>query len=188
MGDSTSFIQCARLEDLATIPRSKKERILRVPEGDIGCLNVRVEGHEYLVIRTHQFGIQVCRLDIEDLTPAARLIQAIKEFFTHRVADFFQLRGVGSRSYRIGKTVESWLRFPDGQENAKGPPRILSPTVSIQTPGKRTTEAQSDYVADHLGNHGTRPAAQIQISPVCKPLSDRDYAWRNGLLHQLLDR
>ncbi|QKS64477.1 hypothetical protein [Cupriavidus gilardii] len=185
MGDSTSFIQCARLEDLATIPRSKKERILRVPEGDIGCLNVRVEGHEYLVIRTHQFGIQVCRLDIEDLTPAARLIQAIKEFFTHRVADFFQLRGVGSRSYRIGKTVESWLRFPDGQENAKGPPRILTPTVSIQTPGKRTTEAQSDYVADHLGNHGTRPAAQIQISPVCKPLSDRDYAWRNGLLHQL---
>lgn len=185
MGDSTSFIQCARLEDLATIPRSKKERILRVREGDIGCLNVRVEGHEYLVIRTHQFGIQVCRLDIEDLTPAARLIQAIKEFFTHRVADFFQLRGVGSRSYRIGKTVESWLRFPDGQENAKGPPRILTPTVSIQTPGKRTTEAQSDYVADHLGNHGTRPAAQIQISPVCKPLSDRDYAWRNGLLHQL---
>ncbi|USE80677.1 hypothetical protein NDR89_13030 [Cupriavidus gilardii] len=184
MGDSTSFIQCARLEDLATVPRSKKERLLRVPEGDVGCLNVRVEGHDYLVIRTHQFGIQVCRLDIEDLSRATRFIQAIKEFFTHQVADFFRLRGVGSRSYRIGKTVESWLRFPDGQENAKGPPWILTPTVSIQTPGKKTTVAQSDYVADHLGNHGTRAAAQIQISPVCKPLSDGEYAWRDGLLRQ----
>ncbi|XQU69680.1 hypothetical protein OJJOAM_002411 [Cupriavidus sp. H18C1] len=89
MGDRTSTIKCARLEDLATIPRSEKEPLLRVREGDIGYLNVQVEGHEYLVTRTGQFGVQVCRLDIEDLPLATRFFQAIKEFFTHRVADFF---------------------------------------------------------------------------------------------------
>ncbi len=186
MGDSTSFIQCARLEDLATIPRSKKERILRVREGDIGCLNVQVEGHEYLVIRTHQFGIQVCRLDIEDLTPAARLIQAIKEFFTHRVADFFQLRGVGSRSYRIGKTVESWLRFPDGQENAKGPPLMATPSITIDVPGHRTTESESDYVHDHLANHCPRRAREIAVPTASRPLSDRDRVWRDNAACRLV--
>ncbi|MCD9123000.1 hypothetical protein [Cupriavidus sp. UGS-1] len=186
MGDSTSFIQCGRLEDLATIPRSKKERILRVREGDIGCLNVQVEGHEYLVIRTHQFGIQVCRLDIEDLTPAARFIQAIKEFFTHRVADFFQLRGVGSRSYRIGKTVESWLRFPDGQENAKGPPLMATPSITIDVPGHRTTESESDYVHDHLANHCPRRAREIAVPTASRPLSDRDRVWRDNAACRLV--
>lgn len=185
MGDRTSIIECARLEDLATIPRSQKEPLLRVRQGDIGYLNVLVEGHEYLVTRTHQFGIRVCRLDIEDLPRAARFFQAIKEFFSHQIADFFQLRGVGSRSYRIGKTVESWTGFADGQEKAEGPPSVLTPTVSIQTPGKKTTEGQSNYAAVHLANHGTRPAGKIKISTACKPLSERDYAWRNGLICRL---
>lgn len=185
MGARTSTIKCARLEDLATVPRSEKEPLLRVREGDIGYVNVQVEGHEYLVTRTGQFGVQVCRLDIEDLPLATRFIQAIKEFFTHRVADFFQLRGVGSRSYRIGKAVESWTGFADGQEKAEGPPSVLAPTVSIQTPGKKTTEGQSNYAVVHLANHGTRPAGKIKISTACKPLSERDYTWRNGLLCRL---
>lgn len=182
MGDKASIIECARLEDLATVPRSQKQPLLNVDKDDIGFLNIRVEGHDYLVTRTHQFGIQVCRLDIHDLPLATRFFQAIKEFFTHKVADFFQLRGVGSRSYRIGKTVESWTRFPDGQEKAKGPPTVLAPTITIQTPCKKTTEGQSDYVVDHLANHGTRPAREIKISSACKPLNARDYAWRNHLL------
>lgn len=185
MGDRTFTIKCARLEDLATIPRSEKEPLLRVRKGDIGYVHVQVEGHEYLVTRTQQFGVQVCRLDIEDLPLATRFFQAIKEFFTHRVADFFQLRGVGSRSYRIGKAVESWTKFADGQEKAEGPPNVLAPTVSFQTPWKKTTKAQSNYVVAHLGNHGTAPASKIKISEARQPLSDRDYAWRNGLLCQL---
>ncbi|MBO4121571.1 hypothetical protein J5T34_12625 [Cupriavidus gilardii] len=185
MGDKASIIECARLEDLATIPRSQKQPLLNVDKDDIGFLNIRVEGHDYLVTKTHQFGIQVCRLDIYDLPLATRFFQAIKEFFTHKVADFFQLRGVGSRSYRIGKTVESWTRFPDGQEKAKGPPTVLAPTITIQTPCKKTTEGQSDYVVDHLANHGTRPAREIKISSACKPLNARDYAWRNHLLCRL---
>ncbi|MCG5260765.1 hypothetical protein EM868_11890 [Cupriavidus gilardii] len=185
MGDRIFTIKCARLEDLATIPRSEKEPLLRVREGDIGYVNVQVEGHEYLVTRTHQFGVQVTRLDIEDLPLPARFFQAIKEFFTHQIADFFQLRGVGSRSYRIGKAVESWTGFADGQEKAEGPPSVLTPTVSFQTPGRRTTEGQSDYAVVHLANHGTRPAGKIKISTACKPLSERDCAWRNGLLCQL---
>ncbi len=185
MGDRTSIIECARLEDLATIPRSQKQPLLNVDKDNIGFLNIRVEGHDYLVTRTHQFGVQVCRLDIDDLPLAKRFFQAIKEFFTHKVADFFQLRGVGSRSYRIGKAVESWTEMPDGQEKAKGPPTILTPTLTYQTPGKRITVGQSDYVADHLGNHGTRPASAIKISSACKPMSKRDYAWRNHLLCRL---
>lgn len=185
MGDRTSITECARLEDLATIPRSQKDSLLNVNQEDIGYLNVRVEGHDYLVIRTKQFGVQVCRLDIEDLPLATRFLQAIKEFFTHQVADFFQRRGVGTRSYRIGKAVESWTGFADGQEKAKGPPMVLTPTFTIQTPGKKTTDGQSDYVADHLGNHGTRPAREIKFSPACKPLSARDYAWRHHLLCRL---
>ncbi len=137
MGDRTTTIECTRLEDLATIPRSQKQALLNVKENDVGYLNVRVEGHDYLVIKTKQFGVQVSRLDIEDLPLATRFFQTIKEFFTHQVADFFQLRGVGTRSYRIGKAVESWTKMPDGQEKAKGPPTILTPTLTYQTPGEK---------------------------------------------------
>ncbi|ESJ20592.1 hypothetical protein B551_0209580 [Cupriavidus sp. HPC(L)] len=185
MGDRTSTIECARLEDLATIPRSQKQALLNVEENDVGYLNVRVEGHDYLVIKTKQFGVQVSRLDIEDLPLATRFFQTIKEFFTHQVADFFQLRGVGTRSYRIGKAVESWTKMPDGQEKAKGPPTILTPTLTYQTPGKRITVGQSNYVEDHLGNHGTRPAQEIKISSARKPLSRSDYAGRDHLLARI---
>ncbi|TWG89264.1 hypothetical protein L602_000100001540 [Cupriavidus gilardii J11] len=175
MGNAVrAVVDCARLEDLATLAKSEKIALLGIEEKKTGSLTLRVEGKEYLVTRCAERGIHVCRLGIDDLPRSKRFRQAITEFFTHQVFDFFRLRGVGTRSRRIAKIVEGWTRFQDGQEQAKGPPLFGSPTVTVQGPGKQKTVSQADHVGDYLENHSLARIAEIKLGDQSAPLDDLD--------------
>lgn len=175
MGNAVrAVVDCARLEDLATLAKSEKIALLGIEEKKTGSLTLRVEGKEYLVTRCAERGIHVCRLGIDDLPRSKRFRKAITEFFTHQVFDFFRLRGVGTRSRRIAKIVEGWTRFQDGQEQAKGPPLFGSPTVTVQGPGKQKTVSQADHVGDYLENHSLARIAEIKLSDQSAPLDDLD--------------
>lgn len=187
MGDSIRTVHCERLEDLASLPASRRAPLFEAKDLGIGWLTIKTDGHEYLAQLTQDGRVTVCRNDIEESrSTTEHFRQAIVEFFTHQVNDFFHLRGVGTRANRIKHIIEGWSRLPDGQEGTEGASLIMSPSITVQFPHSQiTVSRQTRYAETHLGNHCPKQIKKTKISSSVAPLTDRDIASFRTVVRQM---
>jgi hypothetical protein len=184
MGDCTAVVRCDRIESLATLPKSQKKQLVEPDENGYGYLILHVEGHEYLAARDPDRGIRVSRIDVDGLPRFKRVRQAIVEFFTHQLHDFFRLRGVGTRASRIASVVQGWTQYPDGTEHTRGPARFMSPSVTTYKPGVKDTTSKLDY-DKQLRNHCRQQIDRVKVTSDVAPLNDRDRACLRNVVGQL---
>jgi hypothetical protein len=185
MGDCSAVVRCDRIESLASLPKSQKKPLVEPDERGYGYLLIHVEGHEYLAARDPKHGIQVSRIDLDDLPRFKRIRQAIVEFFTHQLHDFFHLRGVGTRASRIASMVEGWTRYPDGTEDTRGPALLMAPSLTKQMLGAKHTTSEVDYVDRHLRNHCNRQIDKVQVTKRVALLNAWDRACRRDVVVRL---
>ncbi|TWG85748.1 hypothetical protein L602_002300000280 [Cupriavidus gilardii J11] len=180
MADGGIVVHCDSLEQLTQLHGSKRKHLLDLEDKQEGQMTIHVEGHQYKAVRNQKGAVKVCRIDLEQ-DFSKRLPTVLGEFFSHRVADFFCGRGVGSRADKIASIIHNWVRFPDAQENLPSPPWMLSPTITcVSGTDKLVSSRESDYVKKHASNHCPKFINKVKLSKSVKEMDKKDHAWRRA--------
>jgi hypothetical protein len=171
-------IQCPRLELLSTLPKSQKDLLLKpaaAGAGGVTSVTCQVEGNLYKISRAGAT-IATRRLYGADLSARQHALKSIAELFSHRIHDFFLLRGTGSRASLITGIVEEWIKHPDGQENTSGAPTIKRPVLTLLQPGVANTFAVVDHVS-HQNNHCNEQIHRVKLNGRGTPLREKHRHW-----------